>query len=289
MVAIVGRPNVGKSTFLNRVIGQKLSITSRKPQTTRYQILGIKTEGVHQIVFVDTPGLHRGRHRALDRALNREAIKAIAQVDIILFMVEALRWTEDDHYVLNCIKRVACPVLVAVNKVDIVADKSQLLPYLSEVSGFMDLAEIVPLSSSTGDNIVALEEALKSRLPEGPALFPADELTDRGERFFAAELIREQLLRRLGAEVPHRLTVTIDEFVSKPHITCIDATIWVERPGQKRIVVGAYGAVLKATGQHARLEMERLFGSRVFLRTWVKVKERWSDDIRALGGLGFHD
>ncbi|MBA3494649.1 MAG: GTPase Era [Gammaproteobacteria bacterium] len=289
MVAIVGRPNVGKSTFLNRVIGQKVSITSRKAQTTRYQILGIKTEGVHQIVFVDTPGLHRGRKGALDRALNREAIKAIAQVDIILFMVEALRWTEDDQYVLNCIKPVACPVLVAVNKVDTVADKSHLLPYLSEVSGFMDLAEIVPLSSSTGDNIAALEEALKSRLPEGPAIFPTDELTDRGERFFAAELIREQLLRRLGAEVPHRLTVMIDEFVSKPHITCIDATIWVERPGQKRIVVGAHGAVLKAAGQHARLEMERLFGSRVFLRTWVKVKERWSDDIRALGQLGFHD
>lgn len=286
-VAIVGRPNVGKSTFLNRVLGQKLSITSNKPQTTRHQILGVKTCGGGQILYVDTPGLQQREGRALHRLLNREAMRAITEVDVIVFMVEALHWGDEDEYVLNHIVPNHRPVILAVNKVDTVADKSRLLPYLSELGARAQFTELVPLSGRRGINVEALERALLTRLPRAPDLFAAEQLTDRNERFFAAELLRERLLCHLGAEVPHRLTVVIDGFSSQGGLTRIDATIWVERNGQKRIVVGTRGAVLKSVGAQARTAMERMFGGKVFLRTWVKVKENWSDDVRALQQLGY--
>lgn len=289
LCAIVGRPNVGKSTLLNRVLGKKLSITSRKPQTTRYAILGIKTSGNDQAIYIDTPGLHRVEGRALDRALYRAAGRAIDEVHVLVFLIEALRWTDADQYVLARIRDRCQPVILAINKVDRVGDKRLLLPFLDQIGGLMDFAEVVPISSAKGDNIAALEEAVLRLLPEGAHVYPDDQLTDRSERFFAAELIREKLLRILGAEVPHRLSVVIDSFECAPDLDRICATIWVERSGQKRIVIGQGGAVLKRVGEEARLDMERMFGRKVFLRTWVKVKEHWSDDMRALQRLDLCD
>lgn len=286
-VAIIGRPNVGKSTLLNCVLGQKLSITSRKPHTTRYQILGIKTVSHAQILYIDTPGLDTRRDRALSRHMNREAMRALAEVDAIVFMIEAMRWTEADRYVLSQIRSLSRPVILTVNKVDALTDKSQLLPFLKEMGTIMNFAEIVPISASKGTNIAALEEAIISLLPVGPPLFPEDQLSDRDERFFAAELIREKLMRRLGQEVPYRLSVVIERFVEKKNTLSIAATIWVERRGQKLIVIGKEGAGLKAVGAEARKDMEHLFGKRVFLETWVKIKEQWSDDERALRQLGY--
>jgi len=274
---------------LNRVLGQKLSITSRKPQTTRYAILGIKTSGNDQAVYIDTPGLRGAGGRALNRALNRAAGRAIDEVHVLVFMIEALRWTDADQYVLARIRDRCQPVILAINKVDRIDDKRLLLPFLHQVGGLMEFAEVIPVSSAKGDNIAALEEAVLHLLPEGVHVYPDDQLTDRSERFFAAELIREKLLRILGAEVPHRLSVVIDEFECAPDLDRICATIWVERSGQKRIVIGHGGAVLKRVGEEARLDMERMFGRRVFLRTWVKVKEHWSDDVRSLQRLGLCD
>jgi GTPase len=289
LVAIVGRPNVGKSTLLNRVLGQKLSITSQKPHTTRYAILGIRTKGDDQAIYVDTPGLHRAEGRALDRALNRVTCRAIDEVHVLVFLIEALRWTDADQAVLARIRDRCQPVILAINKVDRVGDKRLLLPFLNQVGGSMEFAEVIPVSSAKGDNIAALEEAILHLLPEGVHVYPDDQLTDRSERFFAAELIREKLLRILGAEVPHRLSVVIDEFECVAGLDRIGATIWVERRGQKRIVIGQGGAVLKRVGEEARLDMERMFGRKVFLRTWVKIKEHWSDDARALQRLGLSD
>jgi GTP-binding protein Era len=289
LVAIVGRPNVGKSTLLNRVVGQKLSITSRKPQTTRYAILGIKTDRNDQAVYIDTPGLHGGEGRLLNRALNRAACRIIDDVQVLIFLIEALRWTEQDRYVLARIEDRGRPVILAINKVDRITDKRLLLPFLDRVGGMMRFAEVIPISCIKGDNIEVLEAAVLRLLPEGKPLFPDDQLTDRSERFFAAELIREKLLRMLGAEVPHRLSVVIDEFESTGDLDRIGATIWVEQDGQKRIVIGQDGAVLKRVGEAARRDMERMFGRKVFLRTWVKVKERWSDDVHSLQRLGLWD
>ncbi len=286
LCAIVGRPNVGKSTLLNRVLGQKLSITSRKAQTTRYAILGIKTSGNDQAIYIDTPGLCGPQGRALHHALYRAACRAIDEVHVLVFLIEALLWTETDQYVLTRIRDHGRPVILAINKVDRVGDKRLLLPFLGKIGGLMDFAEVIPISSAKGDNIAALEEAVVRLLPEGTPVYPDDQLTDRSERFCAAELIREKLLRMLGAEVPHRLSVVIDEFECASDLDRICATIWVERSGQKRIVIGRGGAVLKRVGEEARLDMERMFGRKVFLRTWVKVKEHWSDDARALQRLG---
>jgi GTP-binding protein Era len=288
-VAIVGRPNVGKSTLLNRLIGQKISITSRKPQTTRQQVIGIKTADDAQIIYIDTPGLHRGRGKALNRFMNREATRAFLDVDVIVFLIEALRWTEDDQFVFRQIEGSPRPIILAVNKVDRVPDKSQLLPFLKQMGELSNFAEIVPLSGLTGGNTDALESQLIARLPAAPPMFPEDQVSDRSERFFAAELIREKLLRKLSQEVPHQLSVIIEEFKEQKDVLHIYATIWVERPGQKQIVIGKDGAVLKAVGEEARRDMERMFGEKVFLKTWVKVKEGWSDDERALKELGLGD
>ena len=288
-VAIVGRANVGKSTLLNRLIGQKISITSRKPQTTRQQVLGIKTTADAQIVYIDTPGLHRGQGRALNRYMNREATRAIMDVDAVVFLIEALRWTEDDRFVFRQIQGTSRPVILAINKVDRVPEKPRLLPFLKEMGNLMDFAEIIPFSALTSANIDALEAQIITRLPIAPPFFPEDQVSDRGELFFTAELIREKLLRKLSQEVPHRLSVIVDEFKVKKGVLHIHATIWVERPGQKQIVIGKGGAMLKAVGEEARKDMERMFSEKVFLETWVKVKEDWSDDERALQQLGFRD
>lgn len=287
--ALLGRPNVGKSTLLNRLIGQKISITAPKPQTTRHVILGIQTLPDAQIVYVDTPGMHRQTRRAMNRYLNRAAASVLNYVDVAVFLIEALRWTEEDEDVLGRLADFRGPVVLAVNKVDRVADKTRLLPFLREIAGRRDFAEVVPVAALKGDNVAALERAIVGLLPVGDFLFPEDQVTTASERFLVAELIREKLTRLLREELPYALTVEIERFVEEGRLTRINAIIWVERETQKGIVISERGATLREVGRQAREDMERLLGRKVFLETWVKVREGWSDDERALHSLGYVD
>ncbi|QQS52987.1 MAG: GTPase Era [Candidatus Competibacteraceae bacterium] len=287
--ALLGRPNVGKSTLLNRLIGQKLSITAPKPQTTRHVILGIQTLPDAQIVYVDTPGLHRRGQRALNRHLNRAAASVLGYVDVVVWLVEALRWTEEDEDVLQRLADFVGPVVLAVNKVDRISDKGRLLPFLHDLAGKRNFNEVVPLAAINGDNVAALEQVIAGLLPTGNLLFPAEQMTTASERFLAAELIREKLTRLLREELPYALTVEIEHFVDEGRLARIHALIWVERETQKGIVIGEKGATLREVGRQAREDMERLFGRKVFLQTWVKVREGWSDDERALRSLGYAD
>lgn len=288
VVAVVGRPNVGKSTLVNRLIGERLCITASRPQTTRHRILGIVTDGDLQIAFVDTPGLHGNASRQLNRSLNRAATAAITGVDVALFVVGAGRWDDDDALVRDRLREAGVPVIGVVNQVDRIKDKKTLLPFLESFSGQLDMEAVVPLSAWTGDNVDGLWSELRERMPEGEHQFEADDLTDRDERFLAAELIREQLTRRMGQEVPYALTVSIDRFEAmEDGRTGIDAIIWVEREGQKAIVIGRSGESLKAVGSSARQAMQRLFGTGIHLELWVKVRADWSDDARALRQFGY--
>ncbi len=287
--ALLGRPNVGKSTLLNRLIGQKLSITAPKPQTTRHIISGIQTLPEAQIVYVDTPGLHRQNRRALNRYLNRAAASVLGYVEVVVFLIEALRWTEEDQEILRRLADYSGPVVLAVNKVDRVADKPRLLPFLQEMAGRRTFAEVVPLAALKGDNVAALEQVIVRLLPVGEFLFPADQITTISERFLAAELVREKLTRLLREELPYALTVEIERFVEEGRLARIHAVIWVERESQKGIVIGERGATLREVGRQAREELERLFDRRIYLETWVKVREGWSDDERALRSLGYAD
>jgi len=286
-VALVGRPNVGKSTILNRLVGQKISITSRRPQTTRHRILGIKTDKHQQIVFVDTPGLHAKQPRAMNRYLNRAAVDILADVDVVVFVVDATRWQDDDDWVLEKLKNLSCPVIAAVNKVDRLGDKAALLPQLQMLADKHAFAEIIPLSAKTGDQLQTLEAAVRQRLPESPPFYAEDQVTDRSERFLAAELVREKLFRKLGEEVPYGLTVEIERFKEENKVLHIYALIWVEKASQKPIVIGNKGQLLKDVGREARQDMQQAFGQKVFLQLWVKVKEGWADDERALRSLGY--
>jgi GTP-binding protein Era len=287
--ALLGRPNVGKSTLLNRLVGQKLSITSPRPQTTRHVILGIQNLPTAQIVYVDTPGLHRQARRAMNRYLNRAAASVLSYVDVVVLLIEALRWTEEDQDVLQRLTAFAGPVVLAVNKVDRVADKARLLPFLAEVALKRHFSEVIPLAGLTGDNVAALEQTLSRLLPVGEPLFPEDQLTTASERFLVSELIREKLTRLLREELPYSLTVEIEQFVEEERLVRINAVIWVERETQKGIVIGQGGATLREVGRQAREAMEQLLDRRVFLQTWVKVREGWSDDERALRSFGYAD
>ena len=287
--AIVGRPNVGKSTLLNRIVGQKIAITSPRPQTTRHKILGIKTLSEGQIIYVDTPGLHRGAKSAINRYMNRTARSALSDVDAVVWVIEALHWTEGDQDMLTGLAENTAPVILAVNKVDKLQDKSALLPFLQEMEKKREFAAIVPLSARAGDNVDRLEAAVLALLPQGVALFPADQVTDRSERFLAAELVREQLMRRLGEELPYAISVQIEQFAEQNDVLHIHAAIWVEKESQKAIVIGKGGAALKEIGRRARIAMEQAFGAKVFLKTWVRVKKSWSDDERLLRQLGYDD
>ncbi len=286
-VAIVGRPNVGKSTLLNRVIGQKLSITARKPQTTRHQILGIRTTDSSQLVYVDTPGIHRGRRKAINRYMNRAATSALEGVDAVAFVVEALKWTPEDEHIRRRLNGLDSPVVLVPNKVDRVGDKNALLPYLNQFSGWDEFCDVVPISARRGQNVDRLEHILREKLPSGPPIFPEEQVTDRSERFLAGELIREKLTRRLGQELPYQLTVEIEEYRSMKDVLHIGAVIWVERPGHKGMVIGEGGKMLRSVGTEARRDMEIMLEHRVFLRLWVKVRQGWSDDERALRHLGY--
>jgi len=288
-VAIIGRPNVGKSTLLNRLLGQKLVITSDKPQTTRHSILGIKTRDDGQLVFVDTPGIHDRGASALNRYLNRSARAVIGQVDLALFVVEALRWTDEDDKALQAIAAEGAPVVVAVNKIDLIKDKTQLLPYLEQLAGRHEFVGLVPVSASRGEQLERLEEMVLAAMPSGENLYPEDQITDRSERFIAAELLREQLTQRYGEELPYRLSVEIERFEEEGGRYRIGALVWVERQGQKAIIIGHRGEALKAAATQARLEMQKVFDRPVHLDVWVKVKKSWSSDEAALARLGYGD
>lgn len=288
-VAIVGRPNVGKSTLLNHILGQKLAITSRKPQTTRHNMLGIKTEGEVQAVYVDTPGLHKHNDKALNRYMNRSASTALKDVDVVVFVVDRTRWTDEDQMVLEKVQHVKCPILLAVNKADRLEDKSELLPHLEWLATQLPQAEVVPISALHGQNLDTLERLVGERLPESEHFYPEDQITDRSSRFLAAELIREKIMRQLGAELPYQITVEIEEFKQEGRILHIHGLILVERDGQKKIIIGDKGERIKRIGQDARKDMETMFDSKVMLNLWVKVKGGWSDDERALRSLGYTD
>jgi GTP-binding protein Era len=286
-VALVGRPNVGKSTLLNRILGQKISITSRRPQTTRHRVLGIKTIDTAQLIYVDTPGIHDYSGRAMNRHMNRTASNVLLDVDVVVFLVDGFKWTRDDDLVLKKLETIDRPVILAVNKIDLVANREELLPRLQELSGKRTFEQVIPISAMKGDNITALEGAIETLLPEAPPMFPEDQVTDRPVRFLAAELVREKLFRKLGKELPYGLTVEIEEFRSESSITHIHALIWVERKGQKTIVIGKQGRVLKEVGTEARKDIEALIDGKVNLKLWVKIKEGWADDERALRSLGY--
>lgn len=289
-VAIVGRPNVGKSTLLNHILGQKLSITSRKPQTTRHQILGIKTEEDLQVIYVDTPGLHRDQGKALNRYMNKTAADAVRDVDLVVFVVDRTAWTDEDDLVLEKLTWVPCPVVLVVNKVDQLKDKAELLPHLEMVTAKREFAEVIPISAKNGHNVPRLEELVEQHMPAAEHYYPEDQITNRSSRFVAAELVREKLMRNLGEEIPYGTTVEIEQFVQDEYgLLTISALILVEREGQKRIVIGDKGARMKTIGRDARLDMERMFDSKVMLNLWVKVRKGWADDDRALRSLGYDD
>lgn len=291
-VALVGRPNVGKSTLLNRILGQKLSITSRKPQTTRHQILGIKTEDELQVIYVDTPGLHNDtKGNALNRYMNKAASEALRHVDLVIFLVDRTAWTEEDEIVLEKLQHARCPVVLAVNKVDLLKDKEALLPWIEQLNSKRSFDDIVPISAEKGHNVDKLEALVAEHMPEGMHFYPDDQITDRSSRFVAAELVREKLMRNLGDEVPYGTTVEIEEFSQDERgLLTISALILVEREGQKRIVIGDKGERIKQIGRDARLDMERMFDAKVMLNLWVKVKRGWADNERALASLGYkHD
>ena len=285
-VAIVGRPNVGKSTLLNRLIGQKISIVSRKAQTTRYRVTGVLTVGQAQFIFVDTPGFQTRHKNALNRAMNRTVTQVLSDVDLVLFVIESGRYGPADEQVVKLLPEGAKVILV-VNKVDLLEDKARMLPFLQKMSAVYPFAEIVPVSAEKGRNTAELLKAAEPYLPEGDPIFDADDITDRSERFLAAEFLREKLFRQLGEELPYGMTVEIEKFEAEPGLRRIHAAIIVDRDAHKAMVIGKGGERLKRIATEARLEMEKLFESKVFLETWVKVKSGWADDERALKSLGY--
>ncbi|HAS15009.1 MULTISPECIES: GTPase Era [Idiomarina] len=289
-VAIVGRPNVGKSTLINHLLGQKISITSNKPQTTRHRILGVDTDGDCQAIYVDTPGMHKEEPRAINRVMNQTASSALKDVDLVLFVVENLKWLEDDKMVLEKIQRSKTPVVLLVNKVDQLKDKERLLPHLQWLNEQHSFAAILPISATHGDNIDELRKIVRSHLQPGYHYYPEDYVTDRSVRFMAAEIIREKLMRFTGDELPYETTVEIEQFGhSDKGTTHIHALILVERDAQKRMIIGQGGSKLKTIGTEARRDLEKLLDNKVMMKLWVKVKSGWSDDERALKSLGYRE
>lgn len=288
-VGIIGRPNVGKSTLMNHLLGQKVSITSRRPQTTRNRVVGIDTEGEYQTVYVDTPGLHKEEKRAINRLMNRAAESALGDVELILLVVDATQWTDDDELVFSKIENVKIPVVLVINKIDKVQDKDSLLPLIEKLSSRLKFKDIIPVSAMKNVNLQELKQLIRQSLPEGVHCFPEDSITDRSSRFMAAELIREKVMRQMGEELPYSVTVEVEEFKEENNLLRISAVILVERSGQKKMVIGAGGNRIKRIGTDARIDMEKLFDCKVFLNLFVKVKAGWADDERALKSLGYAD
>jgi GTP-binding protein Era len=286
-VAIVGRPNVGKSTLLNHLLGRKLAITSRKPQTTRHNLLGVLTEDNNQAVFVDTPGIHEARDRAINRYLVRTAVSVLRDVDLVVMVVERLKWNTEDELVLSFVRKAPVKRLCVINKIDQIEDKTALLPHTERLMKEGEFDEVFPASALRGKGLDVLKAAVFDRLPVGPHLFPPDQITDRSERFIVAEIIREKLMRRVGDELPHRMTVAIERYKSSAKLVEIDANIYVERDSQKAIVIGKKGSRLKSIGQDARHDIEKLVENKVMLRLWVKAKPGWTNNERTLKHLGY--
>ncbi|MEM8498788.1 MAG: GTPase Era [Pseudomonadota bacterium] len=287
-VAIIGRPNVGKSTLLNHLLGQKISITSRKPQTTRHSVLGIRTEAASQCVFVDTPGLHKNfTTSAVNRYMNRTARSVIDDVDLVLFVVDRNQWGEEEQWIAQMLANSEVPVLLVINKIDLLKDRQTLLPFIQDLQNKYSFASYLPVASLHGEYLNELQQEVVARMPEGPFHFPEDQLTDKSERFLVSELIREKLVRQLGKELPYETAVEIEQFKSGDKLLDIAATIYVERAGQKAIIIGKQGSRLRSIGSQARADMEAMFETKVMLRLWVKVKQGWSNDERALKSLGF--
>lgn len=289
LVALVGRPNVGKTTLMNRMVGEKLAAITRKPHTTRNRILGIVTDASDQIVLVDTPGIDPDRHKLMNRVLNRTAIEALSDADLVCFVVEALRFEPADEYILRTLKAAGRPAVLVVNKVDRLPDKEALLPFIEARAAEHDYRGVVPLSGRTGNNLQGLLVELRRHLPEAPFLYDPEQLSDRPERFRAEEMIREALLERLGQELPYAVAVRVESWEDRPTITHIDAVIVVERDSQKGIVIGKGARMLKSVGQAAREQMESLLGRRIMLRLTVRVEEGWSQSPRALRELGIEE
>lgn len=289
-ISIVGRPNVGKSTLLNTLLEQRISITSKKRQTTRHNIIGIKTEKNAQLIFVDTPGIHKGEDNAMNRYMNRVACSALDDVDIIIFVVDRDTWNAEDDAVMQRLREVSHPIIIALNKTDELASVDHLLPHAAKLASLLPKADVVPISALRGDNLDALQSLLIGKLPEADAfIYPEDQVTDRSVRFLASEIIREKIVRLTGAELPYQTTVEIEEFKEEPSLVRINALILTEREGQKRIIVGEKGERIKQIGIDARGDIEALVSCKVMLTLWVKVKTGWSDDDRALRSLGFDD
>lgn len=287
IVTIIGRPNVGKSSLLNAITGHKVSIVSHKPQTTRHRIQGVLHHEEGQIVFVDTPGLHGGGKKALNKFMNDAAAGAMHDVDLVLFVVESGRWTDEDQSVLERVQRLKVPVGLVINKIDRITDKAALLPELQRLFALHEFAFVLPASATKKSNLDALVKEIQARLPEGPPLYPPDMITGYDESFGAAEIVREKLIRALHQELPYALTVGIESFTREGRLARIDAVIWIEREGQKKIVIGENGSTLKQVGTAARRDLEKILGGKVFLKLWVKVRENWSDDPAALKQFGF--
>jgi GTP-binding protein Era len=288
-VAVIGRPNVGKSTLLNALVGAKVSITSQRPQTTRHRLLGIATFPHGQLLLVDTPGIHREQKRAMNRWMNRAARGALEGVDAALLVIQAGRWDDEDSLAFDALREAGVPVVLVVNQVDRIKDKATLLPFLAKVSEGREFAAVHPVSALKRKGLEPLVDSVLALVPEQPPLYAEDEITDKSERFLAGELVREQLMRLLGDELPYATTVEIERFVEEGRLLRIGAVVWVEREGQKAIVIGKGGERLREIGARARVQMERLFDRKVFLETWVRVREGWSDDEAALRTLGYHD
>jgi len=288
-VALIGRPNVGKSTLMNHMLGQKISITSRKPQTTRHRILGINTTDAGQIIYMDTPGMHQVEKKALNRYLNKTADTSLLGVDVVVWLIDGLSWHEYDEVIFNKLKSAGLPVILVVNKVDKVKDKDSILAFFAEAQKRFPFQEMLPVSALKGTNLEALEALLIKQLPEGGLIYPEDQITDRPERFLAAEIVREKLTRRLGDELPYSMTVEIERYEEQAKVTKIYAVVWVERSSQKNIVIGAQGEMLKKVGTDARIDIEKLIDRKVYLQIWVKVKKGWANNERALQSLGLSE
>ena len=286
-VAIVGRANVGKSTLLNHLIGQKISITTRKPQTTRHHILGISTTDRAQIIYIDTPGIQQAPKSAMNRYMNRQALNMLEYADVILFVVEASQWFEQDDEILKLIRQSSSTIIMVINKVDKIDKKDDLLPFLEQLKENVTNDLIVPISALSQDDTQRLESILIDYLPPGEPIYKSDQVTDRSVRFMAAEIIREKLIKRLGDELPYQTTVTIESFKEKQKLTEISAIIWVERKGQKAIVIGKQGTLIKTIGEQARIDIESLLDKKVFIELWVKQKDRWTDDEKALNQFNY--
>ena len=289
MISVIGRTNVGKSTLINKILGQKVFITSRKPQTTRNRLLGIKTKGHSQAVFIDTPGVHSGENRALNKYMNKLAFNSILGVDIVIFMLDSLKWTDQDQLILDRLPKDLSHVLLVINKVDLIDNKKHLLPHIKKLSSSYDFKEIIPVSSLHNQGLTTLENIIFSLLPERIHDYPEDQIADVPEKFVVSELIREKCITRVGDEIPYRISVVIDSFIRKESLIDISAILYVEKDTQKGILIGHKGEKLKSVGSAARKEIEKFLESKVMLRLWVKVRKNWTNDSSLLSAFGYSD